>query len=360
MNSGKFQIHASASGRVNLIGEHTDYNGGFVLPTAIPQKTHVQLSPRTDNRVNVKSGTVEKNISEAQYLLGEEEPKSHWLDYVQGVTAILAKDGIKISGFDCEIQSTVPMGSGLSSSAALEVSLFRAIREAFQLDLNDVSIAQLCQRVENEFVGARVGIMDPMAASLADLGTALFLDTRDLSYRKVALPKNVDLVVINSGISHRNVGGDYNTRRAECEKACEILGISQLRDFGPNDLPKLEKLPDVNRRRAKHVITENERVLKAVQAMESENLALLGALFYESHASMKNDYEVSIPEIDEMVEIARSLPEVYGARLTGGGFGGSVVILTKKGYGFESGKKISGIYATKTGKTPTVLVPQHG
>ncbi|MBC7690682.1 MAG: galactokinase [Methylotenera sp.] len=350
-----------ASGRVNLIGEHTDYNGGFVLPTAIPQQTIVEMSkaPAGDRKARVSSANQGFKVHE--YEIGKEAKQTskedHWLDYIQGVTCILVKEGFELGGFHARIHSQVPMGSGLSSSAALEVSFMRALRTTFGLKLDDVRLAQLCQKVENDFVGARVGIMDPMACSLADVGTALFLDTQSMEYKQVKVPEAAELIVINSGVAHRNVGGGYNTRRAECESACEALGITLLREVGMSDLPRVAKLPDVLSRRAKHVITENERVLQSVAAMNAQDPVRLGELFKESHLSMKQDYEVSIPEIDLLVELASSQKEVYGARLTGGGFGGSIVILVRKGTAVEVSQRIAALYAKASGEKPTVIVP---
>ena len=209
-------VAADAPGRVNLIGEHTDYNGGFVLPTAIPQRTRVELAPRDDEAVRVAS-TAKDGGDVLTFTLGAERPGRGWLDYVQGVTRLLRTGGHALRGFDARIDSAVPLGSGLSSSASLSVSLLRALRSAFGLALDDVAIARLGQRAENEFVGAQVGIMDPMAASLADEGTALFLDARSLAFERVPLPNGAELVVLNSGVAHDHAAGDYNTRRAECD-----------------------------------------------------------------------------------------------------------------------------------------------
>jgi galactokinase len=348
-------VAADAPGRVNLIGEHTDYNGGFVLPTAIPQRTRVELAPRDDDVVRVASTAV--GDGQLTFSLGAERPGRGWLDYVQGVTRLLRAGGHDLRGFDARIDSAVPVGSGLSSSAALSVSLTRALRSAFALALDDVEIARLGQRAENEFVGAQVGIMDPMAASLADEGTALFLDARSLAFERVPLPKGAELVVLNSGVAHDHAAGDYNTRRAECERACALLGVKLLRELTPADLPRVETLPEPLRRRARHVVTENERVLRAVGAMRGGELVRLGELFYESHASMRDDYEVSVAEIDLIVELARAGGDVYGARLTGGGFGGSVVMLARPGRGRAAAGRVARDYAARSGRAPRVLVP---
>jgi len=347
---------ASAHGRVNLIGEHTDYNGGFVLPTPIPQHTRVELTPRRDRTVHVRS---DQAPEAGRYTLLREQRRGDWLDYVQGVTWALRDGGWAFAGFDATITSDVPLGAGLSSSAALEVALLRAIRATFGLDLDDTRLALLGQRAENEFVGARCGIMDQMAASLAEAGTALFLDTRSLEVRGVPLPRVADLVVIHSGVSHAISGGDYNTRRAECEAAARLLGVSQLRDLSLADLRRLAELPEPLGRRARHVVTEDARVLDAVAALDANDMATLGRLFGESHMSMRDDFEVSVPEVDLLVDIATSDAAVFGARLTGGGFGGSVVMLARAGDGRQAGERITRAYAAQSGATPTLLVPSR-
>lgn len=355
-------VVASAPGRVNLIGEHTDYNGGFVLPTAIPQQTHVTLSPRADQDVHAHSANAQPD---ARFTLGQERAQHQWFDYVQGITWALHQAGFVLGGFDVEIASDLPLGGGLSSSASLEVALLRALRSAFDLDLDNVRLARLGQVAENDFVGARCGIMDQMAASLSDASTALFLDTRSLDYRRVPLPRTADLVVIHSGVSHRIAhGGDgvqseYNQRRADCERAAALLGVPQLRDLGSADLPRLAALPERLACRARHVITEDDRVLAAIDALEHDELARLGELFFASHASMRDDFEVSTPEVDLLVETARQDPNVYGARLTGGGFGGAVVILAHGGRGHDVSQRVARSFAERSGQTPTVLVPRQ-
>ncbi|HEV7664951.1 MAG TPA: galactokinase [Chloroflexota bacterium] len=349
-------VQASAPGRVNLIGEHTDYNGGFVLPTAIPQRTWATLRVRADRDVSVVS---EQASAPGHYTLGSEQRRGDWLDYVQGLTWALANDGADLkSGFELRLTSDVPLGAGLSSSASLEIAVLRAIRQAFDLpQADDVRLAQLGQIAENEFVGARCGIMDQMAASLADTTTALFLDTRSLTSRRVALPAQADLVVIHSGVSHGLAGGEYNTRRGECERAAAQLGVPQLRDLTAADMPRLDALQEPLGRRARHVLSEDERVLHAVAALEAADLARLGELFYQSHRSMRDDFEVSVPEVDLLVELGQADADVYGARLTGGGFGGSVVMLARQGMGGPTARRIAETYAAQSGRQPKVLVP---
>jgi galactokinase len=348
---------ASAPGRVNLLGEHTDYNGGFVLPTPIPQQTHVALAPRADATVRVVSANVPPADADQTYQLGAEAPGRGWLDYVQGVTAALQAAGHTIRGFDAYVHSTVPLGSGLASSAALEVALLRGLRALWGLALDDVALALLGQRAEHELVGARVGIMDQMAASLADPGTALFLDARSLAHERLPLPAAGELVVVDSGIRHEHAAGDYNTRRAECERACALLGVAQLRDLGDADLARVEALPVPLDRRARHVVSENARVVRAAAALRAGDLPALGALFAASHASQRDDYEVSVPAVDLLVALASQEPAIYGARLTGGGFGGAVVMLARAGTGRTTAERVASAFAAETGHRPTILLP---
>lgn len=351
------QVRADAPGRVNLIGEHTDYNGGCVLPMAIPQRTWVELRRRDDRQVRAYSENVGGDGALAQFSLGAEARTGGWLDYVAGVTAMLARAGHALGGFDLRVRSTVPLGSGLSSSAALEVALLRGLRELFALKLDDVELALLGQRVECDFVGAPVGVMDQMASSLADASTALFLDTRTLRYERVPLPEGAELGVINSGVTHSHAGGDYRLRRAECERAAQLLGVQLLCELPLDALRRAEALEPPLGQRARHVLTENARVYAAVDALRGGDLERVGRLFRESHQSMRDDYAVSVPEIDLLVELADTEPEVFGARLTGGGFGGSIVFLARAGCAAEIAARVAARYRTSSGRTPAVLVP---
>jgi galactokinase len=351
-------ITARAPGRVNLIGEHTDYNAGFVLPTPIPQHTTVQLIPSLAHVVHARSADMPGE--ERSYHIGEEQRQRSWIDYVQGVTFVLAREGHKVGGFDLSLQSDVPMGSGLSSSAALEIALLRALREAFALPLTDVQLAQIGQRVENDFVGAPVGIMDQMASSLGRPGEALFLDTDTLTWELVPLPTSVELVVIDSLVRHNHASGDYRTRREECERACQALGVKRLRDIDPvalGALDNLETLPDVLLRRARHVVSENRRVVEMVDALRHENLDECGRLLDAGHISLRDDFEISVPEVDRLVEIASARDDVYGARMTGGGFGGAIIALAAAGTGRVAARAIVERYQADSGKQAAVLVP---
>ncbi len=339
-----------ACGRVNLIGEHTDYNGGWVLPTPIRQKTTITLKTREDLLVSVTSSQG-RSFS---YQLGKEQKTSTWIDYLLGCTKLLSEK--KLKGMNITIESSIPEGSGLSSSAALTVSFLKAMRSAFRFSLSDVDLALLAQRVENEFVGARVGIMDQMAVSLARFGEALFLDTKLLTFEPIKLPLDaMDILIINSGISHRfSDGGGYNERRTQCEKACSLLGIQELRDISMKEL-QAKSLPEIQMKRARHVVTENARVWQAVECLKIKDMKSLGKLFALSHASMRDDYEVSIPEIDLLVDLCQQETNVFGARLTGGGFGGSIVAITKPGQSSEIGRKVIEEYQKRTGQKAAVL-----
>jgi galactokinase len=348
---------ASAPGRVNLIGEHTDYNGGFVLPMAIPQRTWVAVARRPGTTARASSGNLGDGNRIREFEVGGERPGQGWLDYVQGCTQAMAGHGAAPGAFELSVVSDVPLGSGLSSSAALEVAVMRALRDLFGLSIDDVTLARLGQRAENDFVGAPVGVMDQMAASLADAHTALFLDTRTLTYEQVPLPAGGALIVINSGVAHNHASGDYRTRRAECERAAAALGVPQLRDLTTADLDRVMTLPDPENRRARHVVTEDQRVLDAVAAMKDGVLERLGGLFYESHASQRDDFQVSVPEIDLLVELTADDPHVYGARLTGGGFGGSVVLLVREQDATSVAARVAREYHEQSGRMATVLVP---
>jgi galactokinase len=350
-------VRASAPGRVNVIGEHTDYNGGFVLPAAIPQHTCVELRPRRGAAVEVWTRDITPAVEMKTYTLGSEMPQRDWLDYVQGVTHVLAVDGHQVDGFQLRIQSDVPVGSGLSSSAALEISILRALREAFALSLSDTELARLGQRVETDFVGAPIGIMDQMACSLADHGHMLFLDTRSLHFEQIPLPPGAQLVVIDSGVAHSHAGGEYRTRRDECARAAALLQVAQLRDVGVSDLARVATLPEPLNRRARHVVTENQRVIDTVEAFRGGDLRGVGVLLSASHASMRDDFEVSIPEIDLLVDIAAAQPAVFGARLTGGGFGGSIVALADADLELDGAELIAADYARRTGRRASILVP---
>jgi galactokinase len=344
-----------APGRVNLMGEHTDYHEGYVLPTVIPQRTRVRVRRRADRLVRASSSSVADGPGE--YVVGAESPRGGWLDYVQGVTAALFGHGFALPGFDAVIDSTVPLGAGVSSSAALEVSLLRALRTLFALPIDDVELARIARAAETEFIGAPIGIMDQMASSLGHDGEALFLDTRTLEVERIPQPRSIELGVIDSAVPHAHASGEYATRRRESFEAAALLGVRTLRDIDHLPSGALDGMPAVLARRARHVVTENSRVLAAVAALRAADPKALGALFAASHASMRDDYETSTADVDALVAIATSHPDVYGARLTGGGFGGAIVLIARAGTAAAATAAISDTYRRRTGRAAVVLVP---
>lgn len=316
------QVSAEAPGRVNLLGEHTDYNDGYVLPTAIPQKMHVALRINGKDKFRAYAAA----LDELTEFTLTEKPSQHFAHYIYGCLRLVQELGNEIPPLDIWIDSNVPMEVGVSSSAALEVAMLRALRELLQLQMDDVELARLAQRAEIEYAGVKCGIMDQMASSLADTGHMLFLDTRTLDREVLPLPANSEILVIDSGVARTLAGSKYNERRAECEQAAEMLEVPALRDVTDEHL--VEALPDPLSRRSRHVITENNRVLRARQNVSA---AEFGQLMNASHRSLRDDYEVSIPALDELVALLQDQPEVYGARLTGAGFGGACVALCKPG-----------------------------
>ena len=357
----------AAPGRVNLIGEHTDYNEGWVLPLAIPQRVVAAVASRRDDRVRAWSGGAGGEGGVLEFELGREKKGSGWIDYVEGAVIALrrklgAPRGSSPRGFDLAMGSEVPIGAGLASSAALLVAVLRALRGLWGFRLEAPALASIARSAENDFVGARVGIMDPMACLLATTERALFLDTRTLEHRDVAMPRDVELVVIDSGIEHRHAEGGYNARRDECAEICRRIGVLSLRDLedgvrtGDRALRSFG-LPETLEKRLRHVVSENRRVHEAVAAMEAGDAVALGRLLDASHRSLRDDYEVSTPEIDRLVALGRAHPGVLGGRITGGGFGGSVVFLALRGRGRAAGEQALEAYTKETGKTGALLLP---
>jgi galactokinase len=309
-----------APGRVNLLGEHTDYNDGYVLPIAIEQKTSVSMGRNGRDDYALYSDVLG---SMARFTLAE-PPAEHFAAYVFGCLMEAGANGIDTGPLDIYVQSDVPIGVGLSSSAALEVATLRALRALAGSSLDDLRIAQLAQRAEIEYAGVRCGIMDQMASSLAGTKSALFLDTRTLERRLVPLPPDSAVLVLDSGVARTLAGSGYNQRRAECEEAARRLGVPSLRDI--SDISETDSLPEPLRRRARHVVSENARVLLAANCASAKEF---GILMNASHASLRDDYEVSIPQLDRLVALLQAQPDIYGARLTGAGFGGACVALCK-------------------------------
>ena len=351
------EFTAIAPGRVNLIGEHTDYNGGYVLPVALPLLTRVELAIRTDRQVHAATTTLPGGTTPCVYHLGRERRSGEWFDHVQGVTQGLAAEGYTLSGLDVLVSSQVPVGSGLASSAALEVAMLRGLRLAAACDLDDVAVARLAHRGETEFVGSPVGIMDQMVCSLGQPSHALFIQSATLDTLRIPMPKSVEIAVIDTGISHRNVESGYGTRRHECEQAAAALGVPMLSALSVRDLSRAAQLPSPLDRRARHVITENARVLHAVSALTADQPATMGALMRAAHQSLSADFEVSLPAIDRLVAVANDEPLVFGARLTGGGFGGAVLLLCHSGSAFVAAHHITRQVAGDPELRARVLLP---
>jgi galactokinase len=323
-----------APGRVNLIGEHTDYNDGFVMPMTIGFYTWVAAAKREDRLLEVYSGHFdEKNTLSLDALSGP--PRKHWSDFIRGVAAKLQAAGHKLPGANLFIHGEVPLGAGLSSSASLEISIALALTSLCKIAVPRLELVKLCQAAEHEYVGTRCGIMDQFVAGFGASGHALLLDCRSLEYQLLPIPPDLRLVVCNSMVRHELASGEYNRRRADCEAGVELLrssiaGIRALRDVTVANLEEYKSvLPETVYRRCRHVVSENQRVLAAAKALQSQDPRGFGQLMYESHASLRSDYEVSCRELDLLVDLASSRRGAYGARMTGGGFGGCTVNLVR-------------------------------
>jgi galactokinase len=336
-----------APGRVNLIGEHTDYNEGLVLPAAIDLECRARVTPATDGRLTARSLDLAR---EQSWALDGWERHGDWSDYVAGVAVELRGLGVRVPACHLEISSTVPMGAGLSSSAALEVAVALALSALAGADLPALEIARACHRAENRFVGLQCGIMDQFISLLARENHALRLDCRSLDYRVTPLPAGCQIVTVNTLVRHELAASEYNLRRQECRRAEALLGCA-LRDA---TLAQTEALPEPERRRARHVISENLRVDQFIGACAAGDLAYAGELLYRSHASLRDDYQVSCPELDLLVEAARGIAGVWGARMMGGGFGGSTINLLRPEV-FETFRdRISSEYQSRFGRAPQI------
>jgi galactokinase len=350
-----------APGRVNLIGEHTDYNEGFVLPSAIGFSCWVGIAARNDRKLLLYSENFNE-IHEASLDGLGARGSGHWSDYPLGVAWALQEAGYGLQGADLYISGDVPLGAGLSSSAAIEVSTGYALLSAAGHAIDRTKLAVLCQRAENEFVGARVGIMDQFVSCHGRAGHALLIDCRSLEYRALKLPPKVALVICNTMVKHKIQSGDYNVRRAECEEAVRRLSealpeIRSLRDVSLEQLMQHRSLlSDTLYRRCRHIISENERVRKVAEIFESGKTEGLRELMAESHESMRDDYEISCRELDVMVEIAGQQPGVYGARMTGGGFGGCTINLVDAEHAAEFQGQTSAEYRAATGLRPDIYI----
>jgi len=350
-----------APGRVNLIGEHTDYNDGFVMPAAIDLSTWVKVSPLEQRKLQILSENFNEQIEidlDDQSLAR----RGHWSDYPIGVAVMLERSGRRLHGARLQIRGEVPIGSGLSSSAAVEVATACALVANSGLTIDARDLALLCQKAENEFVGARVGIMDQFVSLFGQAQKALMLDCRSLEFELLPLPDNIRLIICNTMVKHELASGAYNERRAQCEAGVKhlakfVANVTALRDVTLEQLEQFgSDLPEVVYRRCRHVITENARVLAAAKALEQGDLKEFGRLMAESHQSLRDDYEVSSEELDLMVELAQKIEGVYGARMTGGGFGGCTVNLVAVEHDEEFSKRVAESYEQVTRLKPEIFI----
>lgn len=354
-----------APGRVNLIGEHTDYNDGFVLPAAIQLQTMVGVAARGDRQLILFSDNYNER-AEFNVDALPAGPQRRWSDYVVGVARELAKKGIRLPGASLLIDGDVPEGAGLSSSASLEVAVCGAFLELAHAQMPRAEMALLCQRAENEFVGARCGIMDQFVSVHGKKDHALLLDCRSLEYRYLSIPEDVRLVICNTMVRHSLAGGEYNQRRRECEMAAEFFaevvpGAKTLRDISMEAFEKHgSSLPEVVRKRCRHVLTENTRVVEAGEALARRDLEQFGELMRESHESLRDDFQVSCEELGIMVELAAQVHGVYGARMTGGGFGGCTINLVRNEAVETFKATVTAGYEKATGRRAEIYVCTAG
>jgi galactokinase len=344
-----------APGRVNIIGEHTDYNDGFVLPMAIDRAVWIALRPREDGRVIVRS------LEQAEPTDFELDDIQHtgegWSEYVKGMAFMLQEAGYVLTGWEGVLSSDVPVGSGLSSSAALEMGVGCAFAAVSGFPFDGVEMARLGQRTENEWVGANTGIMDQMISANGRAGYALLIDCRDLSMDSVPLPDDTAVVILDTMTRHSHTESGYNDRRASCERAAQFFGVTHLRDVSIEQLLESEsELDGVTYRRARHIISENQRVLDAVRAMKAGDRMALGGLMNASHASLRDDFEVTNDALDVMARIAQGQPGCYGARMTGGGFGGCAVALVQADMAEETATVVGLQYEAATGRKPDIFI----
>ncbi|MGC2998512.1 galactokinase [Streptomyces sp. G35A] len=357
----------AAPGRVNLIGEHTDYNDGFVMPFALPHTAVAAVARRDDGVLRLHSADVDGPVVELALDSLAPESDKRWTAYPAGVVWALREAGHAVTGADIHLASTVPSGAGLSSSAALEVVVALALNDLYGLGLKGWQLARLCQRAENVYVGAPVGIMDQTASACCEAGHALFLDTRDLSQRQIPFDlaaEGLRLLVVDTQVKHSHSEGEYGKRRAGCEKGAALLGVDALRDVPYADLDAaLARLGDEEevRRLVRHVVTEDERVERVISLLESGDTRAIGPVLVEGHTSLRDDFRVSCPELDLVVGTALA-SGALGARMTGGGFGGSAIVLAEESDVAAVTKAVEEAFAAAGFKTPRVFeaVPAAG
>lgn len=356
-----------APGRVNLIGEHTDYNEGFVLPMAIDRAVWIAIRPRADRRVLVHS--LDLNLSADFGLDSLARGGNRWEEYIKGVAHELQLAHYHLSGWEGALAGDVPRGGGLSSSAALEVATARAFASVSGFEWDALRIARIGQRAENNWLEVQTGIMDQAVSAGARVGHAFFLDCRSLEYQHIPLPKEIAVVIMDTSTRRGLVDSAYNTRRNQCERAAKFFGVKALRDVGVEKIEEEKNktknvkeawLDDIALKRARHVVTENARVLKAVEAMRSNDVVTLGRLFNESHASLRDDFEVTNDALNWIVEAAQARPECLGARMTGAGFGGCAVALVRKDSAEAFAQAVGAEYRARSGKEAAIFVSEAG
>jgi len=358
---------ARAPGRVNLLGEHVDYNGGFVLPAAIDRATYVAFSPDGSDKVSVGAVDFGQSADFSTRSLKTKmqvnrSPLPGWAEYPAGVAWSLSEHGQMVRGMQALFASDVPRGAGLSSSASVELAFAVSWMALGGWSLPPMELALCCQRAENQYVGVRCGIMDQFASACGEKDRLLLLDCRSLEYRTLPLPEGVDIIIADTTVRHAHASGAYNDRRAACEEAVRLLqqhlpGIQSLRDVSLEDFDRLAAtLPPLIEKRARHVVEEIDRTLRAVSLLEAGDVQGFGRAMNACHASLRDLYEVSCPEADEMVRIAQSLAGCYGARLTGGGFGGCTVNLVERKYTQQFVEDLGVAYASDTGLHPEIYV----
>ncbi|MGI9036663.1 MAG: galactokinase [Pyrinomonadaceae bacterium] len=343
-----------APGRVNLIGEHTDYNDGFVLPCAIDFAAYTAIAPRSDKKIRAASLNCDGEIEIDLKAATNRTIAENWTKFVQGIAFTIGKSGRQLCGANLLIDSDVPLGAGLSSSAALEISIGYALCQISEIEIEPFDLAKIAQIAEHDYAKVKSGIMDPFASVFGRENHALFLDCRSLNWSPIPL-SSANFMICNAKTKHDLADGIYNQRRAECERAAKLLNCESLRDVTPEEFERnSEKLPPALRQRARHVITENQRVLKAVEVLRKNDLSEFGRLMNESHQSLRDDFQVSSFELDLMVKLAREQKGVLGARMTGGGFGGCTINLVEAEDCEDFAEQISAEFARQTGITPEI------
>ncbi len=347
---------ARAPGRVNLIGEHTDYNDGFVLPMAIERAAWLALRPRDDDDVRLYALDFAET---AVFSLAHLAKEAGWAEYIKGVIWALQQDGRTLRGFEGVLASDVPIGAGLSSSAAVEVVTARALAALNDLPWQPAQMARLCQRAENGWVGVNCGIMDQMISAAGQAGHALLIDCRALTWEAAPLPPQTAVVILDTATRRGLVDSAYNERRRQCETAAALLGVPALRDVSPAEFAAQEaRLEPLTCRRARHVISENARTLAAATAMRAGDARQVGQLMNASHASLRDDFGVSSAALNTMVDLAQRQPGCYGARMTGAGFGGCAVALVQAQAATHFAQTVAAAYVQATGLQPQVIISQ--